>query len=377
VRDELLGRPLADRDFVVVGATPQELISRGFRPVGRDFPVFLHPETHEEYALARTERKTGRGHQGFSFHAAPGVTLEEDLARRDLTINAMARAEDGSLIDPFGGQGDLRAGVLRHVGPAFAEDPLRVLRVARFAARFGFVVAPQTEALMRAIAASGELATLTPERIWQELSLALMTAKPSHFFTVLRRCGALAQLFPDVDALFGRPQRGNANARRDAGIDCLQALDRAAAGDEPLGVRYAVLAAGLGSTMKAMALSRRLKVPAACGDLARLTARYAASVRRARELKPAALLDLLLATDALRRPERLQAVVRTSALMQGSHDTPGVTAGLEARLTAALAVVRGVDAAGLAREGSRAELPRRIRAARLRALREWMRLPGT
>jgi tRNA nucleotidyltransferase (CCA-adding enzyme) len=377
VRDELLGQPLADRDFVVVGATPQELLSRGFRPVGRDFPVFLHPETHEEYALARTERKTGRGHQGFTFHAAPGVTLEEDLARRDLTINAMARAEDGSLIDPFGGEGDLRAGVLRHVGPAFAEDPLRVLRVARFAARFGFMVAPQTEALMRAIAASGELATLSPERIWQELSLALMTAKPSQFFTVLRRCGALAQLFPDVDALFGRRKLGGADAARDAGIDCLQALDRAAAAAEPLGVRYAVLAAGLGSTAKAMALGRRLKVPAACGDLARLTARYAATVRRARELKPAALLDLLLATDALRRPERLQAVVRASALMQGSPDTPGVTAGLEARLNAALAMVRSVDAGSLAREGSPAELPRRIRAARLRALRESARSAGT
>src|SRR5271169_3325517 len=176
VRDRLLGLPVQDHDWVVVGGTPEAMIARGFQPVGRDFPVFLHPQTHEEYALARTERKTGRGHQGFSFHTAPEVSLEEDLARRDLTINAIARAEDGTLIDPFGGEKDLRAGILRHVGPAFAEDPLRVLRVARFAARFGFAVAPRTEALMRSIAESGELSTLTPERVWQELSRALMTA---------------------------------------------------------------------------------------------------------------------------------------------------------------------------------------------------------
>src|SRR5437588_5155505 len=194
VRDELLGRPLADRDYVVVGATPEELLARGFRPVGRDFPVFLHPETHEEYALARTERKTGRGHRGFSFHAAPGVTLEEDLARRDLTINAMARADDGTLIDPFGGAEDLRAGILRHVSPAFAEDPLRVLRVARFAARFGFKVARETTALMRAIVASGELETLAPERVWQEIARGLGEPHPARMIATLRGCGALARL---------------------------------------------------------------------------------------------------------------------------------------------------------------------------------------
>src|SRR6266567_5740464 len=188
VRDEMLGRTVADHDYVVVGATPEAMLKLGFRPVGRDFPVFLHPETHEEYALARTERKSGRGHRGFAFHAAPSVTLEEDLGRRDLTINAMARGEDGALVDPFGGERDLREGVLRHVGPAFAEDPLRVLRVARFAARFGFSVAPETESLMRSIAAGGELATLTPERVWQELSRALMEPHPSRVFVVLRSC---------------------------------------------------------------------------------------------------------------------------------------------------------------------------------------------
>src|SRR3974390_3129391 len=182
VRDELIGRPDADRDWVVVGATPEWLIASGFRPVGRDFPVFLHPDTHEEYALARTERKHGRGYRGFEFFASPEVTLEDDLRRRDLTVNAMARAEDGTLIDPFGGAADLRAGVLRHVSPAFAEDPLRVLRVARFAARLGFVVAPETEALMRGLVASDELSTLTPERVWQEVARALMEARPSRFF---------------------------------------------------------------------------------------------------------------------------------------------------------------------------------------------------
>src|SRR6266446_10864943 len=208
VRDQLLGRPHGegDRDWVVVGSTPEQMVELGFRPVGRDFPVFLHPQTHEEYALARTERKSGPGYRGFAFHAAPDVTLEDDLRRRDLTINAMARAEDGTLVDPYGGEADLRARTLRHVSPAFAEDPLRVLRVARFAARFDFVVAPETEALMRKITASGELSALTPERVWQELARALMEKTPSQFLVVLRRCGALGELFPEIDALFGVPQ---------------------------------------------------------------------------------------------------------------------------------------------------------------------------
>ncbi len=206
VRDELLGRPVVDRDWVVVGATPEMLIASGYQPVGRDFPVFLHPETHEEYALARTERKHGRGYRGFEFFVSPDVSLEQDLARRDLTINAMARDEQGTLIDPFRGARDLKAGVLRHVSPAFVEDPLRVLRVARFAARFGFVVAPKTRALMREIAASGELAALAPERIWQELARGLMEPRPSTMLAVLRSCGALGHLLPEVDALFGGPR---------------------------------------------------------------------------------------------------------------------------------------------------------------------------
>ncbi len=376
MRDELLGRQIADRDFVVVGAAPQEMLKCGFRPVGRDFPVFLHPETHEEYALARTERKTGHGHQGFSFHAAPGVTLEEDLARRDLTINAMARAEDGTLIDPFRGAEDLRAGLLRHVGAAFAEDPLRVLRVARFAAELGFAVAPETEALMRAIAESGELATLTPERVWQELSRALMAATPSRFFATLRRCGALSQLLPEVDALFGPRRRRAGDLGFDAGIACLQALDGAATAAAPLPVRYAVLASALASSAEATALSNRLKVPSACRDLGALSVRYAASVRRAAELAPAALLDLLLATDALRRPERLRGLVRASTIAPLWHGGAAAAEAVEQRLCAALAVIRAVDVGALAARGSAKELPRRIRQARLRALRESMRSPA-
>ena len=218
VRDELLGRRIVDRDWVVVGATPEILVASGYRPVGRDFPVFLHPDTHEEYALARTERKHGRGYRGFEFFVSPDVTLDEDLARRDLTINAMARDEHGKLIDPFGGEADLRAGVLRHVSPAFVEDPLRVLRVARFAARFGFKVARETLALMRKLAESGELATLAPERVWQELSRGLMEPHPSRMIDVLRDCGALAHLLPEVDARLGPRTARSARARLDAAL---------------------------------------------------------------------------------------------------------------------------------------------------------------
>jgi len=393
VRDELLGRPVADRDYVVVGATPEEMLAKGFRPVGREFPVFLHPQTNEEYALARTERKSGRGYHGFMFHAAPDVTLEADLARRDLTINAMARSADGALIDPYGGEADLRGGVLRHVSPAFAEDPLRVLRVARFAARLGFAVAPETEALMRAIAAGGELSTLPPERVWQELSRALMEPRPSRFFTVLRRCGALAQLLPEVDALFGVPQPIAHHPELDAGVHVLQALDFAAAACDPLPVRYAVLAHDLGKAATAPAdwprhiahearsvrlaerLSDRLRVPGECRDLARLAARYHGVVQRAHELRPATLLDLLLGADALRRPERLDGLLRACAADALSR--PGRGSGHFApaqRFEAALAVVRNVDAGKIAAAHPDArDLPQRIRTARLKALRTWMR----
>jgi len=239
VRDELLGRAGGDRDWVVVGATPELLTASGYKPVGSDFPVFLHPDTREEYALARTERKHGRGYRGFEFFASPEVTLEDDLARRDLTINAMARDEQGRLIDPHGGEADLHAGVLRHVSPAFVEDPLRVLRVARFAARLGFVVAPRTQRLMREVAASGELATLAPERVWQELARGLAEDHPSRMIQVMHACGALAQLLPEVDALFGVRAAGRRNM--DAGTHLARALDWAASHQLTLPACYAVL----------------------------------------------------------------------------------------------------------------------------------------
>ncbi len=396
VRDELLGRPVADRDYVVVGATPEAMFAEGFRAVGRDFPVFLHPRSNEEYALARTERKSGRGYHGFTFHAAPDVTLEADLARRDLTINAMARDADGTLIDPYGGEADLRAGVLRHVSEAFADDPLRVLRVARFAARLDFAVAPQTEALMRAIVMSGELATLTPERVWQELARALMEPRPSRFFSELRRCGALASLLPEIDALFGVPQPIAHHPEMDAGVHVLQAVDYSAAAGDPLPVRYAVLTHDLGkaatdpadwprhiaheakSVRLAEGLSQRLRVPSESRELARLAARYHGVVQRALELRPATLLDLLLAADALRRPERLDGLIRVCAAdVLSRPDRRTATFEPAQRLQSALAVLRGVDAAGIAHEVASghpdgAELPQRIRAARIEALRMWL-----
>jgi tRNA nucleotidyltransferase (CCA-adding enzyme) len=371
VRDELLGQRVADRDYVVVGATPEAMRSLGYRSVGRDFPVFLHPATHEEYALARTERKSGRGHRGFVFHASPEVTLEEDLARRDLTINAMARSDDGALIDPFGGERDLRSGVLRHVGVAFAEDPLRVLRVARFAARFGFAIAPETEALMRAIAQSGELATLSPERIWQELSRALMERKPSRFIAVLRRCGALAAVLPEVDALFGPAPRTSAAAAL-----CQRALDCAADADEPLPVRYAVLAGALGTGTRARALraerlSGQVNAPSDCRDLARLAARLGDRVERVDSLSAPAMLDLLLAADALRRPERLDGLVRVCAEWRRARRRYAGEYRPADRIAAALEVVRNVDAGKLASGRSGQEVGRRLRAERLKALRRW------
>jgi tRNA nucleotidyltransferase (CCA-adding enzyme) len=398
VRDELLGRPVADRDFVVVGATPEIMLASGFVPVGKDFPVFLHPDTHDEYALARTERKHGHGYRGFQFFATPDVTLEEDLARRDLTINAMARASDGTLIDPYGGKADLAAGVLRHVSAAFAEDPLRVLRVARFAARFGFRIADETLALMRAIVAAGELPTLAPERVWQEIARGLGEASPSRMLDALRACGALAIVLPEIDALYAIHVEA-APPVASAGDLAARALDRAAASAATLPARYATLAqqldlVGDGATrvdvrrglVRAEALSRRLRVPVDCRDAARLAVRWHRKVADARTLTPAALLDLVLAADALRRPERLDDLVAASAALviaQSGDELAGAVPG--AWLRAARDVVRHVDAAAIARDAiARAAqgAPSRnagervataLRAARLRALREWKR----
>jgi tRNA nucleotidyltransferase (CCA-adding enzyme) len=399
VRDELLGKPVADRDWVVVGATPETMLASGYKPVGRDFPVFLHPDTGEEYALARTERKHGRGYRGFEFFASPDVTLDEDLARRDITINAMARADDGTLIDPFGGQRDLAAGVLRHVSAAFAEDPLRVLRVARFAARFAFDVAPGTMALMRELAASGELAELTPERVWQELSRGLMEPHPSRLLAVLRECGALAQVLPEVDALYGVPQPIVHHPEFDAGVHTALALDFAASERYALPARYAVLAHDLGkgtgdrsrwphhyahearSVRLAERMSARLKVPVDCRDAARLAAKYHGVVHRADELRPSTLLDLLIAADALRRPERLDTLLAACRADALSRPGKGSDYAPQRIVRGALDVVRAVDAGAIAHATAQGRLrdkaklaeviAQRVRAARLAALREW------
>jgi tRNA nucleotidyltransferase (CCA-adding enzyme) len=324
VRDRLLGLPVKDRDFVVVGSTPEEMERLGFRPVGRDFPVFLHPQTHEEYALARTERKSGRGYKGFEILAAPDVTLEQDLARRDLTINAIAAEADGTLIDPFGGAGDLEAGILRHVGPAFVEDPVRVLRVARFAARFGFRVADDTLRLMREMVNNGEVDHLVAERVWQELAKGLMEKVPSRMFRVLRDCGALGRILPEVDALFGVPQVREHHPEVDTGVHTLLVVDYAASRDWPLEVRFAALTHDLGKGMTpeellpkhhghehasvalVMTLCERLRVPGDCRDLALLTARYHGDIHRAHELRAQTVLRLLTAADVFRKPARFE-----------------------------------------------------------------------
>ena len=323
VRDELLARPSGDRDWVVVGATPAEMIEAGYQPVGRDFPVFLHPQTHEEYALARTERKTAPGYRGFVVHAAPEVTLEDDLARRDLTINAMARDADGALVDPHGGQRDLQARVLRHVSPAFAEDPVRILRLARFAARLhDFSVAPETMALMRAMVEAGEVDALVAERVWQELARGLMEAKPSRMFELLRECGALARLLPEVDRLWGVPQRAEYHPEVDTGVHLMMVLDMAARLEANLAVRFACLGHDLGkgttpadvlprhighemrSRKLVRSLCERWKVPTECRELAEVVAMEHGNVHRSGELNAAAVLRLLERCDALRRPQR-------------------------------------------------------------------------
>ena len=334
VRDALLGLQNKDRDYVVVGATPEQMIALGYKPVGADFPVFLHPDTHAEYALARTERKTAPGYQGFVFHTSPDVTLEEDLARRDFTINAIALDTDGKLIDPHNGVSDLNARLLRHVSNAFVEDPVRVLRGARFAARFaklGFSIAPETKTLMEKITQSGELDHLVPERVWQEFSRGLMADIPSRMFEVLRACGALARLLPEVDRLFGVPQSAKSHPEIDTGVHVMMVLDYAASMHHPLPIRFAALGHDLGkgatpqarwphhpgheekSVALVQAICDRLRVPGDCRDLARMTARWHGDVHAALQLSAEKLLALLEATDALRRPERFHDFVEACA----------------------------------------------------------------
>jgi len=333
VRDALLGLSVGERDWVVTGATPEEMTAQGFLPVGRDFPVFLHPKTKEEHALARTERKSGRGYHGFTFHTGPEVTLEDDLLRRDLTINAIAQTDDGRLIDPHGGQRDLAARVLRHVSPAFAEDPLRVLRLARFAARFaplGFTVAPETMALCRQLVEAGEVDALVPERLWQETSRALMHDRPSVFFKVLHRCGALARIVPELAALDGVPQRAEYHPEIDSLVHTLMCVDAGARMGFGLPVRTAALLHDLGKGVTPQAewpshrmhdqrgvplveaVCARLKIPNACREIAVHHTREHLLIHRIRELRPETLLKLLERLDGFRNAERVQRVCEAS-----------------------------------------------------------------
>ena len=389
MRDQLLGRPVADQDYVVVGATPEQMEQLGYRPVGRDFPVFLHPQTHEEYALARTERKTARGYKGFEIYAAPEVTLEQDLARRDLTINAIARDDSGSIIDPHHGVADLKAGILRHVSPAFVEDPVRVLRVARFASRFGFTIAPETLEIMREMVRNGEVDHLVPERVWQELSRGLMEDKPSRVLLALRDCGALQRILPEVDALFGVPQPAQPHPEVDTGLHILLVVDYAAAQNYPLTVRFAALTHDLGkaatpkehwpthhghehkSVDLVERLCERLRVPGECRDLAVLAARYHGDVHRAHELRPLTVLKLLSAADVYRKPDRFEELLAAC-----SCDYRG-RSGLETRpypqadlLRAVAAATRAVDAGDIAQRvnGDPGRIRAAIEAARLKAV---------
>jgi tRNA nucleotidyltransferase (CCA-adding enzyme) len=331
VRDELLGLPVKERDYVVVGATPEEMVAKGFKPVGKDFPVFLHPGTHEEYALARTERKSGRGYKGFKVYASPEVTLEEDLKRRDLTINAMAKAEDGALIDPFGGAQDLASGVLRHVSEAFAEDPVRILRVSRFAARFGFRVADETLQLMKGMVESGESDHLVAERVWQEFSRGLAEARAERMFEVLQRCGFLQKAFPEI--------------RR---------WPKSFSGSIP--VRFATLTWPLAQA-EIEAVCERLRAPGEVRELALTACR---NRKKLAASTPEELLDLLKGADALRRPERFAALLE-AARLQGV-DT--------ARIERALLAAAGVDAGAIAaKAASQSEIPKLLDAARVKAIR--------
>ncbi|MDN3516889.1 multifunctional CCA addition/repair protein [Aquisalimonas lutea] len=381
VRDALLGRPVTERDWVVVGATPDDMERRGFRPVGRDFPVFLHPQTHEEYALARTERKTGRGYHGFRFHAAPDVPLEQDLARRDLTVNAMAQRPDGTLVDPFDGRSDLEARRLRHVSAAFQEDPVRILRLARFTARYaplGFTPADDTMALCRSMTAAGEVDHLVPERVWQELEKALDEPRPSAFFRVLRDCGALARLFPELDGQFGCRRHNAAGAEVDAAEHALAALDTAADAEAERAVR---LALALQFTPQdgdrpeddatVHALAERLRLPNEYRGLVRLTVRDLTTVHAADRLDAAGVLALLERADGFRQPDRFRALLQAAELdARASGCTVPETGYAPGRyLDACLQTAAAITGGDFAREGLRgAAIGERVHRERLEAI---------
>ena len=399
VRDRLLGLPASDRDYVVVGATPKQMLAAGYQPVGKDFPVFLHPQTKEEYALARTERKSGRGYTGFAFHAAPDVTLEDDLHRRDLTINAMALDENGQLVDPYGGARDIASKTLRHVSEAFAEDPLRVLRLARFAARFTeFSVAPETMVLCRQLVDEGEIRELVAERVWQELSRGLMEAQPSRMFGVLRDCGALAVLAPELDRLWGVPQKAIYHPEIDTGIHIMQVIDYAANRGWPLATRYAALTHDLGkgltpadilpahhahearSAKLVDALSARWRVQREVAELARAVAAEHGNLGKLKDMRPATVHDVLMRCDAIRRPERFVHMLdaceadKSSRRAVGLPESAGEPFVARADAMAALAAMQSVDAGAIAAQLVAAGKPERIAAevrdARIAAIRD-------
>ena len=405
VRDQLLGRPVHDRDWVVVGATPEEMSAQGFVPVGKDFPVFLHPETHEEYALARTERKSGRGYRGFVVHTAPDVTLQEDLARRDLTINAIAAPEGwtstNELVDPYHGQQDLQRKLLRHVTDAFREDPVRILRLARFAARFAdFAVAPETMALMRTMVADGEADHLVPERVWQELARGLMEPRPSRMFEVLRECGALAVLLPELDRLWGVPQRADYHPEVDTGVHVMMVLDRAAELQAPLPVRWACLTHDLGkgttpadilprhighegrSVHLLKPLQQRLRIPGDCAELALVVAAEHGNIHRSNDFSPAAIVRLLERCDAFRKPARFaELLLACQCDAQGRLGLQGNPYPQRATLLAHLEAARAVDTAEVAAQAARlgkkgAEIGAEVHEARIRAVAEAIASPA-
>ena len=394
VRDELLGLPVQDRDYVVVGASIEQMLAAGYTAVGADFPVFLHPQTHEEYALARTERKTAPGYKGFVFHTATNVTLEQDLHRRDLTINAMARDQHGHLLDPYSGEADLHHKLLRHVSDAFSEDPVRILRVARFAARFaalGFTVAEETMALMRSMVSNGEIDHLVPERVWQELARGLMEATPSRMFEVLRECGALQRLLPEVDKLFGVPQSIKSHPEVDTGRHVMMVLQAAAQQQAALPIRFAALTHDLGkgvtptqylphhphheiqSVTLVNQLCERLRVPGDCHDLGVMAARWHGEVHAALSLDAAGLLALLDGTDALRRPERFTQLLDTCRCDHqgrlGFADAPYLQHGY---LQAALSQLQSLDQGAVAKSVQPQLIAEAMRLAKLNLLQRFV-----
>ena len=390
VRDELLGLPVKDRDFVVVGTTPQAMLDAGYRPVGKDFPVFLHPKTHQEYALARTERKTGAGYKGFVVHASPDVTLEEDLARRDFTINAMAKSPEGTLVDPYNGRADIQAKVLRHVSDAFAEDPVRILRAARFSARFtDFTIAPETLALMRQMVQNGEVDALVPERVWQELSRGLMEAKPSRMFEVLRDCGALQKILPELDKLWGVPQPPQHHPEIDTGVHVMMVIDYAAKQNFNLPIRFAALVHDLGkgttpsdilprhighearSVHLLKDVCKRLRVPNDCKELAVMVAKYHGKLHQVSKMRADTLVEFLTELDAFRQPERFNGFLKACEC-----DSRG-RAGLENcalpetnLILAALQAAQSIDVGAIARQHAEPEMIKAaIFEARLEAVK--------